>query len=167
MEATIGFRVGTDARRFFFPAFRQPPPVKSVCSTLCNLLEESCMHNGRHRSLHNRRRCSSPAAQLLALRARDRCPGRYFPMRDVLRVVRVGPATWPAFHADANGRYTIHDGSPAAQRGRGGRAGAVLVLWPPTRGTHWPSGGRAVAALRAAEEEEGEEGGKRSRKEKL
>jgi len=33
-------------------------------------------------------------------------PWQVFPMRDVLRVVRVGPAAWPAFHADADGRYT-------------------------------------------------------------
>ena len=35
------------------------------------------------------------------------------------------------------------------------KEGPVLVFWPPTRGTHWPSGGRAVVALRASEEEEG------------
>jgi len=78
-------------------------------------------------------------------------------MRDVLRVVRVGPAAWPAFHANADGRYkTARQQRKEAARCR---AGAVLVFWPPTRGTHWPTGGGSVAALRAAEEEEGEDGG--------
>ena len=78
-------------------------------------------------------------------------------MCDVLRVVRVGPATWPAFYAEADGRYTT-----ANQRRKEAarcRSGAVLVFWPPTRGTHWPTGGGSVAALRAAEEEEGGDGG--------
>ena len=90
-------------------------------------------------------------------RSRDHCPGTSspkFPMRDVLRVVRVGPATWPAFHAEADGRYTT--ARQQRKETAGCRAGAVLVLWPPPRGTHWPSGGRAVAALK---EEEAEEGG--------
>ena len=83
-------------------------------------------------------------------------------MRDVLRVVRVGPATWPAFHADADGRYTT--ARQQRKETAGCRAGAVLVLWPPPRGTHWPSGGGAAAALRAAKEEEEEEGGSRSKR---
>ena len=55
-------------------------------------------------------------------------------MRDVLRVVRVGPATWPAFHADADGRYTT--ARQQRKEAAGFRAGAVLVFWPLTRGTH-------------------------------
>ena len=55
-------------------------------------------------------------------------------MRDVLRVVRVGPATWPAFHADADGRHTM--ARQQRKEAAGCRAGAVLVLWPPTRGMH-------------------------------
>ena len=77
-------------------------------------------------------------------------------MRDVFRVVRVGPATWPAFHADADGRYTT--ARQQRKEAAGCRAGAVLV-WPLMRGTRWPSGGGAAAALRAAKEEEEEEGG--------
>ena len=72
-------------------------------------------------------------------------------MRDVFRVVRVGPATWPAFHADADGRYTT--ARQQRKEAAGCRAGAVLVFWPLTRGTHWLSGGGAAAALRAAKEE--------------
>ena len=83
-------------------------------------------------------------------------------MSDVLWVVRVGPATWPAFHADADGRYTT--ARQQRKETAGCRAGAVLVLWPPPRGTHWPSGGGAAAALRAAKEEEEEEGGSRSKR---
>ena len=79
-------------------------------------------------------------------------------MRGMLRVVRVGPATWPAIHADANGRYTT--ARQQRKEAAGCRAGAVLVLWPPTCRTHWPSGGGAAPALKAAEnEEEAEEGG--------
>ena len=78
-------------------------------------------------------------------------------MRDVLPVVLVGPAAWPAFHPDADGRYTM--ARQQRKEAAGCRAGAVLVVWPPTRGpgTHWPTGGGAVAALRAAApKEEGE-----------
>ena len=62
-------------------------------------------------------------------------------------------------------RRALHDGAPAAQvrqqrkEAARCRAGTVLVFWPPTRGTHWPTGGGSVAALRAAEEEEGGDGG--------
>ena len=35
MEATIVFRVGTDARSFFFPDFCQPPPVSQCVQPAC------------------------------------------------------------------------------------------------------------------------------------
>ena len=84
-------------------------------------------------------------------------PWQVFPLRDVLPVVLVGPATWPAFHPDADGRYTTARQQRKEAAGCGTEA--VLVVWPPTRGTHWPTGGGSVAALRAAEEEEREGGG--------
>ena len=138
MEATIGFRVGTDARSFFFPAFCQTPPVVSVwsilqaavcsaCSTsLCNLLAESCMPNGRHRSLHNRRRCCSPAAQLLALRpATAGLAGIPHARRASCGARR------PCYLArlPRGRRRAPHDGSPATQGRRGvqGGGGARLV----------------------------------------
>ena len=83
-------------------------------------------------------------------------PWHVFPLRDVLRVVRAGPERWPAFNPDADGRFTTarEMRAEAAEC----RTGAVLVFWPPTRGTYWPTGA-SVAALRAAEEEEEEEEG--------
>ena len=85
-------------------------------------------------------------------------PWIVFPLRQVLRAMHVGPATWPVFDAHHAGNLmTVHE----ARRNAGAcRAGAVLVFIPPTRGTYWPTSRCSpVAELRAAEEDEEEEDG--------
>ena len=58
------------------------------------------------------------------------------PLRKILRAVFIGPATWPAFHADYEGRFVtarVQRNAAAACKN-----GAVLVFLPPTRITYWP-----------------------------
>ena len=127
MEATIVFRVGTDARSFFFPAFCQPPAVSQCVQPACaiSLQNSTCPMGDTVTSTTaaaaaaRRRSCwrSGPATAALAgIPHARRAPGG---------------ARRPCYLArlPRGRRRALHDGSPAAQAGRGvqGGGGARLV----------------------------------------